>query len=153
MFVSSMYLNRCFPYPDVYFLSNMKVIDEVTATYLSDLTGVVKWGSNNVNILVKTWPFISIKNIRDSSKSTTKCSSCTETNAKQTAIFYGQPYQRETLQGCKPNSSIPSDMDKVSWYSHWLRYCWFFFLISIYLFCFCFLFFRLWIYVEIALEK
>ncbi|XP_065214388.1 uncharacterized protein LOC135841378 [Planococcus citri] len=96
---------------DDYFLSNMKVIDEVTATYLTDLTGVIKWKENSLSILVKTWPFLSIKSIRgDSSK--IKCSSCSKTNSKQTAIFYGQPYQRETLQGCNPNSSIPNDLDK-----------------------------------------
>lgn len=90
----------------------MKVIDEVSSTYLNDLTGVVKWKNNSLNILVKTWPFISIKSIRgDSTK--IKCTSCNEANSKQTAIFYGQPYQRETLQGCKSNSNIPNDMDKV----------------------------------------
>lgn len=96
----------------------MKVIDEVTATYLTDLTSVVKWGTGSVDILVKTWPFVSIKNIRIEfvkSGDRPKCASCINTNAKQTAIFYGQPYQRETLQGCKANSCIPNDMDKVSY--------------------------------------
>lgn len=96
----------------MYFLNNMKVIDDVTATYLSDLTGVVRWKNNSVNILVKTWPFISIKSIRGEPASTL-CSSCTDGSVKQTAIFYGQPYQRDTLLGSKPNSGIPDDMDKV----------------------------------------
>ncbi len=98
----------------MYFLNNMKVIDDVTTTYLTDLSSMVKWGTGTVDVLVKTWPFISIKNIRtDSAGEINKCASCGKTNAKQTAIFYGQPYQRDTLQGCKSNS-VPDDLDKVS---------------------------------------
>lgn len=97
---------------DVYFLNNMKVIDDVTATYLSDLTSVVKWGASSVDLLVKTWPSLSIKNFRNESCQS-KCSGCSQANARQTAIFYGQPYLRETLQGCLSNPSIPDNLDKV----------------------------------------
>ncbi|XKL65312.1 hypothetical protein PGB90_008732 [Kerria lacca] len=113
--LDSNFLSEIVKENDIYFLNNMKVIDEVTATYLTDLTSVVKWGTGSVDILVKTWPFVSIKNIRIEfvkSGDRPKCASCINTNAKQTAIFYGQPYQRETLQGCKANSCIPNDMDK-----------------------------------------
>lgn len=90
----------------------MKVIDDVTRTYLVDLTAVVKWGSSSIDVLVKTWPFVSMKSIKNESTANKKCAACHKTSCRKTAIFYGQPYQRDTLQGCNSNS-IPNNLDKV----------------------------------------
>lgn len=104
---------------DVYFLNNMKAIDDVTSTYLVDLTAVLKWGSSSINVMVKTWPFVSLTNVRNDSTRNAKCGACSDANAKQTAIFYGQPYQRETLQGCN-SDSIPNNLDKVFSFTRYL---------------------------------
>lgn len=90
----------------------MKVIDDVTSTYLVDLTAVVKWGSSSIDVLVKTWPFVSMKSMKNDSTASKKCAACNKMASKKTAIFYGQPYQRDTLQGCNSNS-IPNNVDKV----------------------------------------
>lgn len=86
----------------------MKVIDDVTSTYLVDLTAVVKWGSSSIETSVKTWPFVSMN--KSESTASKKCAACQKSSCKKTAVFYGQPYQRDTLQGC---NSIPNNLDKV----------------------------------------
>lgn len=99
--------------PDDYFLSNVKIVDDITEEHKRKLLHVSSW-PERLQASVSTWPcFNIITELSPSDIDGKLCAACHKPNVSLRVLMYGQPYNSTTLEGCPPNPQ--AILEKVSY--------------------------------------
>lgn len=94
---------------DDYFLSNVKIVDEVTEERKRRLLFTTKWKPNVVTA-ISTWPCVDVlKDLPPSEYKGKSCAGCQQTKIYARILLYGQPYNSTTLEGSPPDPRAPHD--------------------------------------------
>lgn len=106
---------------DEYFLSNVKTIDDLTATRKSKLLSVTTWTSRMV-YSIETWPCYNIiSDLGMANLSQICCTGCNMRGIMARVILYGQPYNPNTVEVVvQPDHRIA--FDKVNYIYDWSIY-------------------------------
>lgn len=89
-------------FPDEYFLSNVKTIDDVTNGKQQRLLRLLEW-PKAVQLAVTTWPCFNIVREGVVNAASRFCSACQRLGVAVRVFMYGQPYNSTTLEGCQPD--------------------------------------------------
>lgn len=99
----------CYYFLDDYFLSNVKIVDEVTEERKRRLLFTTKW-KPNVVAAISTWPCVDVlKDLPLSECKGKSCAGCQQTKIYARVLLYGQPYNSTTLEGSPPDPRAPHD--------------------------------------------
>ncbi|KAM0729784.1 Glutamine and serine-rich protein 1 [Formica fusca] len=109
--LDSNFLTEIFQEQDDYFLSNVKIVDEVTEERKRRLLSTTKWKPNVVTAL-STWPCVNVlKDLPPSENKGKCCAGCEQTRIHARILLYGQPYNGTTLEGSPPDPRVPHEKD------------------------------------------
>lgn len=95
--------NITLSFSDDYFLSNVKIIDDVTEEKKQQLLTIAQW-PDAIQAAVGTWPCFNV--IPEPDGSDQPCAACGKGNVSTRVQVYGQPYNSTTLEGCPPDPTI-----------------------------------------------
>ncbi|XP_008559916.1 putative uncharacterized protein DDB_G0277255 isoform X1 [Microplitis demolitor] len=109
--LDSNFLTEIFQEHDEYFLSNVKMIDEITEERKRRLLSTTKWQKNVVTV-ISTWPCLNVlKDLSSSECKGKQCSGCQHSQIHARVLLYGQPYNATTLEGSPPDPAVPHEKD------------------------------------------
>ncbi|XP_063909311.1 uncharacterized protein LOC135126961 isoform X2 [Zophobas morio] len=101
--LDSNFLTEIFQEKDEYFLSNVKMIDDITDSKKKKLLSLLRWPPA-VQAAVCTWPcFNVIREVNPSDAHAKTCAACGRMEVAVRVLMYGQPYNSTTLEGCQPD--------------------------------------------------
>ncbi|KAH0550538.1 uncharacterized protein LOC123261078 isoform X1 [Cotesia glomerata] len=109
--LDSNFLTEIFQEHDEYFLSNVKMIDEITEDRKRRLLSTTKWQTNVVTA-ISTWPCLNVlKDLSSSECKGKQCIGCQHNQIHARVLLYGQPYNATTLEGSPPDPTVPHEKD------------------------------------------
>ncbi|XP_017775712.1 PREDICTED: uncharacterized protein LOC108562042 isoform X2 [Nicrophorus vespilloides] len=111
--LDSNFLTEIFQEQDEYFLSNVKVIDDITINKKNKLIGALRWPSQ-LQAALSTWPCFNLtKDFLTKEILSQNCAACKQPTVSIRLLLYGQPYNSTTLEGCAPDPKAINDKDFV----------------------------------------
>ncbi|XP_034935014.1 uncharacterized protein [Chelonus insularis] len=109
--LDSNFLTEIFQEQDEYFLSNVKMIDEITEDRKNRLLSTTKWQPNVVTA-ISTWPCLNVlKDLSNVECKGKQCVGCDYNQIYARVLLYGQPYNATTLEGSPPDPSVQHEKD------------------------------------------
>lgn len=96
-------------FTDEYFLSNVKIIDDLTANKKARLMSTTRWPTR-MTYSIETWPCYNlISNLGHTDLSCIPCIGCSQRGIAARIILYGQPYNPSTVTVVPTDNRIPYD--------------------------------------------
>lgn len=89
-------------FADDYFLSNVKIIDDITDNKKQKLINMLRW-PHPVQAAVSTWPCFNVIRELSADSDVKLCVACSQSSISVRVLMYGQPYNSTTLDGCQPD--------------------------------------------------
>ncbi|XP_065159098.1 uncharacterized protein [Atheta coriaria] len=103
------FLKEIFHEKDDYFLTNVKMIDDLTMSKKNKLVYCFRWPMQLLSV-IGTWPcFNTYTDCVDAMGK--RCAACDAPGASVRLIFFGQPYNDVTLEMCPPDINAPNEKD------------------------------------------
>ncbi|KAK3909506.1 Glutamine and serine-rich protein 1 [Frankliniella fusca] len=107
--LDSNFLTEIFQEKDLYFLNNVKTVDDIVDDKRKRFLKVVNWRPE-LEASIATWPCFNI--INEVSEDDHKiCAACDKPKVAARVLLYGQPYNSTTLEGCQPDPKLTSEKD------------------------------------------
>ncbi|XP_063225705.1 mucin-5AC [Bacillus rossius redtenbacheri] len=112
--LDSNFLMEIFQEKDDYFLSNVKMVDDVTEERKRRLLQLAQWRPDSgLQESVATWPCFNVLSElpADERGGRLACVACARSPGAVRVQAYGQPYNATTLEGCQPDPRVASQKD------------------------------------------
>ncbi|KAJ1530889.1 hypothetical protein ONE63_005731 [Megalurothrips usitatus] len=108
--LDSNFLTEIFQEQDEYFLTNVKIVDEIVDNRRERFLQVVKWRSE-LEASVATWPCYNVMFELVGDEFQKNCAACDRPSVTARVLLYGQPYNSTTLEGSQPDPKLESEKD------------------------------------------
>lgn len=103
---------------DVYFLSNVKIVDDVSAARRERLLRLTSWPQHMVQSM-STWPCFSVlTELGMMNTNQIFCAGCNQRGIASRMILYGQAYDPSTIQAVQPDNRITYDKVRTTSFPH-----------------------------------
>lgn len=108
--LDSNFLTEIFQERDEYFLTNVKIVDDIVFDRRQRFLHIVKWRTE-LEASIATWPCYNVMFELVGEESCKNCAACDKSGVAARVLLYGQPYNSTTLEGCQADPKLVSEKD------------------------------------------